>query len=231
MNSFSSTLFSLISFFALTEICLSVKNLTLLRIEPSKRQAYGQAFGAVGPATCGPLPAGCAAMPVAALPPAPAVSAAPMPTGRLIPQALPSAPCEPGVECTGGSICSQGICLCPPELVQEGTVCVSRTIYGVVPPPPVAAVPPPPIPVAYYPSPLPPPIPAPIAPAPMPIPAAVVAPYPVAAAIPSPCIPPYGRFRAACVRRDGEQIQNEGILYNLDDDGSNSVERDVEWRK
>ena len=29
-----------------------------------------------------------AAMPVAALPPAPAVSAAPMPTGRLIPQVL-----------------------------------------------------------------------------------------------------------------------------------------------
>lgn len=106
----------------------------------------------------------------------------PLPAGRLIPQveteidlnrlgpiipmyllkALPGAPCEPGVECTGGSVCSMGICLCPPELVQEGTVCVSRTvcrklcihvldfpclqldhqIYGVVPPAP------PPIPVA-----------------------------------------------------------------------------------
>nr|CAD2137449.1 unnamed protein product [Meloidogyne enterolobii] len=214
---FSSKLFSIIPLFVLTEICFAVKNLTLLRIEPSKRQTYGQAFGAVGPATCGPLPAGCAAMPVAALPPAPAVSAQPMPTGRLIPQALPGAPCEPGVECTGGSVCSQGICLCPPELVQEGTVCVSRTIYGVVPPPPVVAAapppPPPPIPVAFYPPPppLPPPIPAPIAPAPMQIPAAVVAPYPVAAAaIPSPCIPPYGRFRAACVRSaDREQKINK----------------------
>lgn len=50
------------------------------------------------------------------------------------------------VECTGGSVCSMGICLCPPELVQEGTVCVSRTIYGVVPPvpPPVPVMPPPP---------------------------------------------------------------------------------------
>lgn len=41
-----------------------------------------------------------------------------------------------------------GICLCPPELVQEGTVCVSRTVYGVLPPPPppggVPIAPPPP---------------------------------------------------------------------------------------
>ncbi|KAK0419529.1 hypothetical protein QR680_014193 [Steinernema hermaphroditum] len=72
---------------------------------------------------------GCAPVP----PPVPAV---PVVAGRLIPQALPGAPCEPGVECTGGSVCSQGICLCPPELVQEGTVCVSRTIYGILPPPP-----------------------------------------------------------------------------------------------
>uniref|UniRef100_A0A914D1A4 EB domain-containing protein n=1 Tax=Acrobeloides nanus TaxID=290746 RepID=A0A914D1A4_9BILA len=38
-----------------------------------------------------------------------------------LPQALPGAPCGPGVECTGGSVCSMGICLCPPKLVQEGT--------------------------------------------------------------------------------------------------------------
>ncbi|KAF7636396.1 EB domain-containing protein [Meloidogyne graminicola] len=260
-SSSSFTLFSLIFIFTLIQFCLTTKNLSL-RIEPSKRQAFG--------ATCGPLPAGCAAMPVAALPPAPAVSVAPIPTGRLIPQALPGAPCEPGVECTGGSVCSQGICkliklnlfknylkgLCPPELVQEGTVCVSRTIYGVIPPPPppIAAaplpLPPPPIPIAYYPSPLPPPIPSPIAPSPIPIvPTGVIASYPIAAAAappppppPSPqlsptnpcIIPPYGRFRAACIRRNGEQIQqNEGgILYNLDDDGgSNSIERDIEWKK
>ncbi|CAD6200192.1 unnamed protein product [Caenorhabditis auriculariae] len=70
-------------------------------------------------------------IPVAPVPVAPA----PVIAGRLIPQALPGAPCEPGVECTGGSVCSVGVCLCPPELVQEGTVCVARTIYGVVPPP------------------------------------------------------------------------------------------------
>ncbi|TKR64078.1 hypothetical protein L596_024672 [Steinernema carpocapsae] len=71
--------------------------------------------------------------------------AVPVVAGRLIPQALPGAPCEPGVECTGGSVCSQGICLCPPELVQEGTVCVSRTIYGIVAPPPPVFVAPPPV--------------------------------------------------------------------------------------
>uniref|UniRef100_A0A0N4ZUV9 EB domain-containing protein n=1 Tax=Parastrongyloides trichosuri TaxID=131310 RepID=A0A0N4ZUV9_PARTI len=72
---------------------------------------------------------GCAPVPV----PVPAV---PVPAPRLIPQAIPGAPCEPGVECTGGSICSLGVCVCPPELVQEGTVCVLRQVYGVVPPPP-----------------------------------------------------------------------------------------------
>uniref|UniRef100_A0A1I8A348 EB domain-containing protein n=1 Tax=Steinernema glaseri TaxID=37863 RepID=A0A1I8A348_9BILA len=81
---------------------------------------------------------GCAPIP----PPMPAV---PVVAGRLIPQAMPGAPCEPGVECTGGSVCSQGICLCPPELVQEGTVCVSRTIYGIVPPPPPVVVAPAPM--------------------------------------------------------------------------------------
>ncbi|KAI1729275.1 EB module domain-containing protein [Ditylenchus destructor] len=102
---------------------------------------------------------GCAPpMPVAALPPPPPP---PMPAGRLIPQAFPGSPCEPGVECTGGSVCSMGICLCPPELVQEGTVCVSRTIYGVVPPvpPPVPVMPPPP-PAPAFAAPYPQPIPA-----------------------------------------------------------------------
>ncbi|KHJ82222.1 EB module, partial [Oesophagostomum dentatum] len=66
---------------------------------------------------------GCAPMPVA---PAPVVA-----------PALPGSPCEPGVECTGGSVCSLGICTCPPELVQEGTVCISRTVYSVIPPPAV----------------------------------------------------------------------------------------------
>ena len=44
----------------------------------------------------------------------------------------------------------------------------------------------------------------------MPIPAAVVASYPVAAAaaVPSPCIPPYGRFRAACVRSADRKLKN-----------------------
>jgi len=42
---FSSKLFSIIPLFVLTQICFAVKNLTLLRIEPSKRQTYGQAFG------------------------------------------------------------------------------------------------------------------------------------------------------------------------------------------
>ncbi|CAD5217691.1 unnamed protein product [Bursaphelenchus okinawaensis] len=85
-----------------------------------------------------PLPAPAIPVPALAPPPPPA------PAGRLIPQALPGAPCEPGVECTGGSVCSMGICLCPPELVQEGTVCVARTLYG-----PVAPAPPPPPPAAY----------------------------------------------------------------------------------
>ncbi|EPB79831.1 EB module [Ancylostoma ceylanicum] len=86
---------------------------------------------------------GCAPVPVAPLPVAPA----PVVAGRLIPQALPGSPCEPGVECTGGSVCSLGICVCPPELVQEGTVCISRTIYSVLPPPAVV-VPAPVVPVA-----------------------------------------------------------------------------------
>uniref|UniRef100_A0A0K0FI40 EB domain-containing protein n=1 Tax=Strongyloides venezuelensis TaxID=75913 RepID=A0A0K0FI40_STRVS len=72
--------------------------------------------------------------PVVGCAPAP-MPAIPVPTGRLIPQAIPGAPCgQPGVECTGGSICSLGVCVCPPELVQEGTVCVLRQVYGVVPP-------------------------------------------------------------------------------------------------
>ncbi|CAJ0596564.1 unnamed protein product [Cylicocyclus nassatus] len=76
---------------------------------------------------------GCAPIPVAPAPPP--VAPAPVVAGRLIPQALPGSPCEPGVECTGGSVCSMGMCACPPELVQEGTVCISRTIYSVLPPP------------------------------------------------------------------------------------------------
>ncbi|CAJ0581200.1 unnamed protein product, partial [Mesorhabditis spiculigera] len=82
---------------------------------------------------------GCVAYPPIPMGPAPVV------VPRLIPQALPGAPCEPGVECTGGSVCSLGICVCPPELVQEGTVCVARTVYGIVPPPviPVPVLPPP----------------------------------------------------------------------------------------
>ncbi|KAK6745939.1 hypothetical protein RB195_012197 [Necator americanus] len=85
-------------------------------------------------------------MPVAPIPVAPG----PVVAGRLIPQALPGSPCEPGVECTGGSVCSLGICVCPPELVQEGTVCISRTIYSVIPPPPPAVIVPaiPAVPVA-----------------------------------------------------------------------------------
>ncbi|KAI6177093.1 EB domain-containing protein [Aphelenchoides bicaudatus] len=89
-----------------------------------------------------PVPAPCPAcapppIPAFAPLPPPPVPAVPAPAGRLIPQALP------------------GICLCPPELVQEGTVCVSRTIYGVVPgvppPPPLPPVAPA-IPVAYPPA-------------------------------------------------------------------------------
>uniref|UniRef100_A0A183BRW1 EB domain-containing protein n=1 Tax=Globodera pallida TaxID=36090 RepID=A0A183BRW1_GLOPA len=143
------------------------------------------------------------APPIAALPPpplAPIPPPPPAPAGRLIPQALPGAPCEPGVECTGGSVCSMGICLCPPELVQEGTVCVSRTIYGVVPPPgglpPLPAVPafapPPPAPVVQF------------APAPFPGFAAAAPAFPMVAAAPPPapvCPPP---FRAACVARRTE---------------------------
>ncbi|KAK6043093.1 hypothetical protein COOONC_19402 [Cooperia oncophora] len=87
---------------------------------------------------------GCSPPMVAPVPVAPA----PVVTGRLIPQnhrsrqsrftcsGSPGSPCEPGVECTGGSVCSLGVCLCPPELVQEGTVCVTRTVYSVAPPPP-----------------------------------------------------------------------------------------------
>ncbi|KAK6043092.1 EB module, partial [Cooperia oncophora] len=86
---------------------------------------------------------GCSPPMVAPVPVAPA----PVVTGRLIPQALPGSPCEPGVECTGGSVCSLGVCLCPPELVQEGTVCVTRTVYSVAPPPPVAV---PAVPVSSY---------------------------------------------------------------------------------
>uniref|UniRef100_A0A7I4YE98 EB domain-containing protein n=1 Tax=Haemonchus contortus TaxID=6289 RepID=A0A7I4YE98_HAECO len=83
-------------------------------------------------------------VPVAPVAPVP-MAPAPVVTGRLIPQALPGSPCEPGVECTGGSVCSLGVCLCPPELIQEGTVCVSRTVYSVVPPPAVVV---PTVPVA-----------------------------------------------------------------------------------
>ncbi|CAD5222445.1 unnamed protein product [Bursaphelenchus xylophilus] len=104
--------------------------------------------GFAPPVACAPPPPPpppVPAYPVPALAPPPP----PAPAGRLIPQALPGAPCEPGVECTGGSVCSMGICLCPPELVQEGTVCVSRTLYG-----PVAPAPPPPPPVAAYPVPV-----------------------------------------------------------------------------
>ncbi|WKY02407.1 hypothetical protein Q1695_016006 [Nippostrongylus brasiliensis] len=103
---------------------------------------------------------GCAPPPVPIAP-------APVVAGRLIPQALPGAPCEPGVECTGGSVCSLGVCLCPPELVQEGTVCVARTIY-VAPPPPVVPV-------------------MPVAPV---VPVALGAPCysPVVAAAPNPCV-------------------------------------------
>uniref|UniRef100_A0A0N5AYJ4 CC domain-containing protein n=1 Tax=Syphacia muris TaxID=451379 RepID=A0A0N5AYJ4_9BILA len=46
----------------------------------------------------------------------------------VMPQALPGMVCQPYTECTGGSVCWAGICTCPPELVQEGTVCVMRTI-------------------------------------------------------------------------------------------------------
>uniref|UniRef100_A0AC35GLU1 EB domain-containing protein n=1 Tax=Panagrolaimus sp. PS1159 TaxID=55785 RepID=A0AC35GLU1_9BILA len=115
----------------------------------------------------------------APLPPPPPPPPVPVVTGRLIPQALPGAPCEPGVECTGGSVCSMGICLCPPELVQEGTVCVSRTIYGIVPPPP-----PPPVFV-----------PAPVYAAPVALPP----PPPVAFA--PPCPPQYAPYNGGCVRR------------------------------
>ena len=84
-----------------------------------------------------------------------------------------------------------GICLCPPELVQEGTVCVSRTIYGVVPPPiPVIPAPAYPVPVA---APIPVAAPAPIA----------LAPGQACAAVPTPCTT--GAFcdprSGICVRR------------------------------
>uniref|UniRef100_A0A7E4V2A3 EB domain-containing protein n=1 Tax=Panagrellus redivivus TaxID=6233 RepID=A0A7E4V2A3_PANRE len=144
----------------------------------------------VGPATCVsgacqcPQPAiayspvvGCQPLPPPPPPPVPVV------TGRLIPQALPGAPCEPGVECTGGSVCSMGICLCPPELVQEGTVCVSRTIYGILPPPPP---PPPAVVVPAAPIPYAQPV---YAPAPVPVPAAIPLGAPCVAAAPTPCAP------------------------------------------
>ncbi|VDO99457.1 unnamed protein product [Heligmosomoides polygyrus] len=93
---------------------------------------------------------GCAPPPPPPPPPMLPVPMMPAPVvvGRLIPQALPGSPCEPGVECTGGSVCSLGICLCPPELVQEGTVCVTRTIYVAPPPPPPILMP---MPVAQIP--------------------------------------------------------------------------------
>ncbi|CAJ0941195.1 unnamed protein product, partial [Mesorhabditis belari] len=90
---------------------------------------------------------GCVPQPAPYLP----VGPAPVVVPRLIPQALPGAPCEPGVECTGGSVCSLGICVCPPELVQEGTVCVARTVYGVVPPPIIPVPVMPSIPMALVP--------------------------------------------------------------------------------
>ncbi|KAI3413575.1 hypothetical protein GPALN_011065 [Globodera pallida] len=195
----------LLSLIALWEQCNASNDVNrgIRQDEPSKRQAGGfgapSAYGPCGPCPPGPGPVGCAP-PIAALPPpplAPIPPPPPAPAGRLIPQALPGAPCEPGVECTGGSVCSMGICLCPPELVQEGTVCVSRTIYGVVPPPgglpPLPAVPafapPPPAPVVQF------------APAPFPGFAAAAPAFPMVAAAPPPapvCPPP---FRAACVAR------------------------------
>ncbi|CEF67074.1 EB domain-containing protein [Strongyloides ratti] len=119
------------------------------------RRQVGYGFGApvpacsptcLGGATCVRGACACAEptvvySPVVGCSPLP-MPAMPVPTGRLIPQAIPGAPCgQPGVECTGGSICSLGVCVCPPELVQEGTVCVLRQVYGVVPPPPPVAVP------------------------------------------------------------------------------------------
>lgn len=86
--------------------------------------------------------------------------------------------------------------LCPPELVQEGTVCVSRTIYGVVPP---SGPVPPPAPLFAAP----PPAPVPqFAPAPFPAPA-----FPMAAAPPPipACPPPFAQFRATCVRRSANE--------------------------
>lgn len=126
-----------------------------------------------------------------AIPIAPAVPVAPAPViaGRLIPQALPGSPCEPGVECTGGSVCSVGVCLCPPELIQEGTVCVARTIYGVVPPPviPVAPV----VPVALG---------APCA-APVMAAAPACVPGAVCSAGVCQCAGAYEPLQGACIRR------------------------------
>ncbi|CAJ0581015.1 unnamed protein product, partial [Mesorhabditis spiculigera] len=159
--------------------------------------------GCIGGGACVSGACQCAApvvySPVVGCAPAP-VPIAPVPVvaGRLIPQALPGAPCEPGVECTGGSVCSLGVCVCPPELVQEGTVCVARTVYGVVPPPVVPV-----------------PMPAPVAM--IPVGAACAPPAPVLAAAPPPpacvpgamcspagvcaCAPAYAPVQGACVRR------------------------------
>uniref|UniRef100_A0A0N5AP12 EB domain-containing protein n=1 Tax=Syphacia muris TaxID=451379 RepID=A0A0N5AP12_9BILA len=114
----------------------------------------------VGTAACVQGVCACAAgvvySPVVGCAPPPAPVAVPVVAGRVIPQALPGGACEPGVECTGGSVCSLGICLCPPELVQEGSVCVARTVYGAVvpPPPPPAPVVVPAAPVAVAPAPV-----------------------------------------------------------------------------
>lgn len=95
-----------------------------------------------------------------------------------------------------------GICLCPPELIQEGTVCVSRTIYGIVPPPPPVPV----VPAAY-------PVPAPV---PAPVPVAAPAPIALApgqpcAAVPTPCAA--GAFcdprLGLCVRRKMARKETE----------------------
>ncbi|CAJ0580952.1 unnamed protein product, partial [Mesorhabditis spiculigera] len=54
----------------------------------------------------------------------------PIPT-VVMPQAYPRQPCHlAGTECTGGSQCSEGVCMCPPHLVLEGQVCVIPVAPG-----------------------------------------------------------------------------------------------------
>lgn len=42
-------------------------------------------------------------------------------------KARPGSFCTPMHECTGGSVCTNGVCCCPPGLFQDGEACVLRS--------------------------------------------------------------------------------------------------------